>query len=514
MSSKRETETTHSDTMQLTVRTGDEVSDVFVLDSRGRLIERGQGPHATFDLERGIYRVKVRCGAEYHERAAALLESPGHEVRFDATPIASPVPVEGSIWSNASHLAAAVRISGTTAGQPRHTSSIFVMVRDWRRDSSRESRRPRESGPAEGLTLHRTGSADSTPVADIGALAERGPVGLESRDAWAAFSIDVVPGFYELRLALPDGGTTCQTIVVPPGWHVQYFALTRPCSATHGSEPSSGVREWRADLAGAALLLGRQRKFTPNADSNRLSELGRMALAARSGASTTSSRYPLLGTSLRNRLLHAKFDDPMLGIYAAHLLLLEQTPDVQLLKTAVRNLRRLFGAEHPDVAALTLAAEPEAQATVVAHPPMLRRSWALVIEASLDQAHVLAGDLESVSPSQTWAEGPWLLRHHPTSTQADLDELGLSQFQRALADQIEAMTEGPPRNAPKAMSSRSGGASSGITSRTVVIDPDRERVLARQFSLPRQQLERAVADVARKLPDMSIAFDRSSPRKP
>jgi hypothetical protein len=76
-----------------------------------------------------------------------------------------------------------------------------------------------------------------------------------------------------------------------------------------------------------------------------------------------------------------KLENPMLGILGMHLLLKNQESDTELLQTIIQNLRNLLGDPHPDVEALALRLE-QTGSYVFQSPPMMRRSWSLVVNAT------------------------------------------------------------------------------------------------------------------------------------
>lgn len=127
-------------------------------------------------------------------------------------------------------------------------------------------------------------------------------------------------------------------MVVSEGWQTQVFLFRR----TFGK----GEESRRPDLSEASVLMGRTGSgFYPDRDDERWTELARLALAGNRKAMPSRD-------DLREMLVH-KFEDPMLGIYAAHLLLREPEIRVDLLEIVLGNLFSMLG-EHPDVQALRL----------------------------------------------------------------------------------------------------------------------------------------------------------------
>jgi hypothetical protein len=148
--------------------------------------------------------------------------------------------------------------------------------------------------------------------------------------------------------------------------------------------------------------------FRSDAEDLRLTELARIAL---------TDERPVLGEMLRE-LLVRKFSNPMQGIFGAHLMLLareraeapvrssdlalrpdaaaaQASFDPEMFDTVVSNLRGLVGKNHPDVEALSLACrDPKLRTTAVfTVPPILRRSWTLMVQASNERPDILPAPL-------------------------------------------------------------------------------------------------------------------------
>jgi len=105
----------------------------------------------------------------------------------------------------------------------------------------------------------------------------------------------------------------------------------------------------------------------------------------------------------------------MLGIYAAYLLLdMVQSGrhelDPALLQEAVRTLRSLLKMPHPDVEALAWQAGIGDRSYQFRIPPMLRKSWALITNASADWSDAIPRDsLCAQIADRLIAEDPWLV---------------------------------------------------------------------------------------------------------
>jgi hypothetical protein len=171
----------------------------------------------------------------------------------------------------------------------------------------------------------------------------------------------------------------------------------------------------RIDLSGATVFmapLDRVDRFDPERSQNRLIELARQALA---------SRRQILTPNLRE-MLAQNLDDPTLGIFGGHLLLLDPEPDLELLRLVVGNVRGMLGqAPHPDVEALALRLDPSSVTHVFENPPMLRRSWTLALEASVTRPELVpASSAASTIADRIWGEESWLIWQRPAESQSEV----------------------------------------------------------------------------------------------
>jgi hypothetical protein len=129
----------------------------------------------------------------------------------------------------------------------------------------------------------------------------------------------------------------------------------------------------------------------------RLTELARIALL---------DRRAILSAQDVNALVHGKWENPMLGLYGANLLLVTGEGIIQQLDVIRKNLRGLLG-DHPDVAALDVrAGEPVAPVEV---PPMLRVSWDALVAGTAKRDELIAADsLPGKIAHHLFGTGVWL----------------------------------------------------------------------------------------------------------
>jgi hypothetical protein len=136
-----------------------------------------------------------------------------------------------------------------------------------------------------------------------------------------------------------------------------------------------------------------------------------------------------------DNILGGKFQNPMLGIFGAHLLMLRKPVNPKTLRAIVGILRSLLGKyTHPDVEALALRID-QRSTYEFRIPPMLRRSWKLVINATIRSPMLVPKDTLSASIAHRVYSGePWLLWKSSTPSDEDLEECT-----RILQEQIQSI---------------------------------------------------------------------------
>jgi hypothetical protein len=81
-----------------------------------------------------------------------------------------------------------------------------------------------------------------------------------------------------------------------------------------------------------------------------------------------------------------------------------------LLETVVDNLRRLLGPSHPDVEALAWRVGRGSSDYRFTTPPMLRRSWGIVLDTTVIHPELVPpGSLASSVATRLWSDEPWLI---------------------------------------------------------------------------------------------------------
>lgn len=370
--------------LNLEVETADESAEVFIIDGRFTVVARGIGLLNTFSLSPGIYTVKVRVGLESREEHVVLLNK-SEKVQFLRIHFPSPAPLADTGKTHEHHIGAAVRECQNVHVNKGSGSSIFVFVRDWTSQAKLAAGGKPNSKPHRGLKLL---DAQGKVFVDL----ETESVSDERGDAWAACNVQLNPGIYRLALELSSGDLVEQTLVASKGWQTQVFLLQRG----YGENCS----DRRADLMGASILLSNS-GFNPDDPRKRLVEAARLGLV---------NTRQVLPEHVINRILNGKFENPMLGIFGAHLLLVGKQLKLGLLDIVVTNLRRLLGEnQHPDVEALALRLGTSKTSYIFEHPPMLRRSWWQIVEATIDKQELVPlNSMAARCAEHIWGEEPWL----------------------------------------------------------------------------------------------------------
>jgi hypothetical protein len=266
-------------------------------------------------------------------------------------------------------------------------ASIMVFVREWSVQGNAA-----EGNPAQGLSLL---DSQENLLAEIWKDAELRRDG----DASAAWREDVAPGGYFLRLDMGDADQTVllRPIYVSASHQLQIFCLVAEHIAKDGDQRNT-IR--RPDLANAAIVISTDGSFDPDDRHIRSSQLACNAL--------TQSRDILLPAAI-DELITENFDNPMLGLFTAHLLLTYRQDDTSLFVKVTDKLLPMLGKDHPDLQALWWQRGPEQTlADGRLHVlPMLRASWSLAVNRSIKTLDVLslgtfASKLPRIIPSAPW----------------------------------------------------------------------------------------------------------------
>ncbi|MBI4333237.1 MAG: hypothetical protein HY673_18385 [Chloroflexi bacterium] len=355
MLSSRET----AGNVRLIVEADTAQTEVFVVDGRFRRVAKGLG-RLDAELPPGLYDVKFKAGSAIKVVPIAL--EPGRKeaevIRGPRMDFSSAAPLDATRTTREYHRHYANRLSNEVHHRAGDGSGLFVFARD-----------PEVQGVVNtlsGLTLHDLSGKMLVDFAAAGVTSARTG---DSPNPWGGCSVVVNPGSYRLRVRLSDKESLEQVIATSDHWQTQVFL-------TLGAYVP-GTPERYPDLTGASVFMTRPGMgFNPGGEELRWTELARQGLLNR--RSVVSKRD-------LDEMLWAKFENPMFGIYGAHLLLLAPDPDMRLLETVTGNLYSLVG-DHPDVRALKIYADSRSaksgsQVPYTA-PPMLRSSWDIIVDAT------------------------------------------------------------------------------------------------------------------------------------
>ena len=457
--------------VHLTLTAGSPLAELFLVDHAFNLVHRSVG-QLDVRVAQGVYKVKAQLNDAIAERLVVLNQDQNIDL-LDELSIASPVPLPQTETTHEYHLYPAMQESTAVASTVGRGAKIFLCARRWSgRDAAMHF--VYGSGPPD-LALHL---GDGEQIID---LRRAGHGDLDLEDPMVAATVEVDPGRYFVRWLDESGLTVEQSIEAVEGWQTQVFLL----------EDARAHAFLRRDIS---VLMARH-SFDPDQDDVlRLSEQARAALG---GARKVASR-------LITESLFAKFENPMLGLFGAHLMLIARDAEreaqqeergVKRLRApvtfeqtyfdeAVDNLSRLLGASQADVTALATQAgnrridnlEP------VATPPMLWRSWVLLIEASNERPELL--------PTSTWLKALRFLPHRPFLAWApDRDSKQTAKaWRQAVTPVVQAAmhTQRPvTRGLPEAELGEGGG------------EAEARRRLTSRLLAPRA----AIDDLAGKLPE-------------
>jgi hypothetical protein len=347
--------------VHLHLTAGSQLAEVFLIDHEFALVSRAVG-ELDADVEQGVYKVKAQVGEASAERVVILDKSETIDLSGDLR-IASPVPLDGTARTHDFHMAPAAERSRSVVAGAGGGAQVFLCARRW----SAPELAYDDSTKAPDLSLHQP---SGETIID---LRESGVGDRSLQDPMLTATVDVEPGAYLLRWRDDSGVIAEQSVEAVNGWQTQVFLLEDAKDETH--------------LA-ISVLMG-QGGFDRNDPQARVADDARIALA--------DERR--VASQVITEALFAKFENPMLGLFGAHLMLLARDDEWEqtYFDGVVENLASLLGPNQPDVVALATQGGHRrlAELEPVTSPPMLWRSWLLLIEASNDRPDLL--------PADTWS---------------------------------------------------------------------------------------------------------------
>jgi hypothetical protein len=376
--------------IQLIVHADNPAVHIAVSDGHFTQVAEGLGQMEAL-LAPGLYSVTFKAGSLIHKTYIAL--EPGREpvtITAPALPFATPVPLQQTRTTHPIHEQQAASLSRQIAIDAGSGSQLFVFVRDLEVGDA--------THPAIALTLHDLAGHLLVDLTKYGEYAYED----KQVPPWSGGNIQLHPGLYRLRISLDATDIREQILVTCPGWQTQLFLL-RQATADHPG--------YRANLFdGALFMVPTGTGFDPRRLDFKQTELVRQGL---------SQRRVVITPDDLEQMYWVETSNPMLGVYGAQLLLLASNLDRPLLHKITAALHRMLG-NHPDVAALAgWIGNTEGELLIFNSPPMLRQSWNMIVEASIEQPDIVpANSLSSQIGIYVWEEGAWLIWSVPPPVDA------------------------------------------------------------------------------------------------
>jgi hypothetical protein len=402
---------------------------VELLDQQFIRIERNYG-RLEAEVPPGLYLARCEIGGPAVERLVKVAAGQTVKVEFSETNIyvmPSAAPVPGTV-SRREHYTEAVwnlarRSAPVTVGLGAQLV-LFATRQDF-------AKNPDWNTGALPVNWRGVQLLDSDGRLRLDLPGENGRDYEDRRVGRAGFSTELEPGGYFLKwptIEFGDGRNALQPLWLSAGWITFVFAWASGDSPTPQRD-SVSIHMARIGRLGHAY----------DDETDRINGAAELALA-----SLRTGRRQLGDKDLRT-LLYAKFENPMLGLLGAHMLLQRSAPNTALFTEVCGNLRHLLGA-HPDVDALEyLAAQrlglpPRADLeSKFDFPPMLRDGL-----LGIDDARWRSASEPRLTTTARLArlrllpEGPWTMFWHiAPATTADALSHDVAPFVVAEAEATE-----------------------------------------------------------------------------
>lgn len=392
------------DPVQLRARAEIPTAELTVLDSRFQFVHRGVGA-IDVALPPGAYLLQFKVGTSVVDIPVVL--RPGSRLVEITTPklsTKSPAPI-GSGQAAARYRAFAKQSSHEIGERHDDGGELFVFIRTSTTDL--------KSGRSNDMLFDvQLLDADFTVLMDLRTSGKRSP------DASAVTcNLQLPSGTYLLRYKAVNNQTLEQAVFVSEGWQTQIFASSRDSGDADSVVPNFSDA--------AVSIVPRGAGFDPDDINLVRAESARIALAGgcdvvpeerlREVAAESKQIHATVPSDQVRQMLRSRFQNPMLGIYGAHLMLTSAVRDWDLLREVVKTLKALIG-DHPDVLALTLMPEMESlsEPHVFRLPPMLRNSWTLIVNKSVTQADLVPADAYAAHvANRMWGSSGWLVWNTP-----------------------------------------------------------------------------------------------------
>lgn len=375
-----------------------------IIDGNFRVVERGFGTLQN-ELKPGIYKARARAGNERREEL--FIVEPG-EAAFKVTigPLyfSSPIPLYATSTTQESHEQALL----TTLTSPPLDVELgqgATLLLSIRNPSNLRLHQEHSSTSAEsylhsfkGFYLHNT---DGVLLLNFDEVMQAAP------DYGAAIiHLHMRPGNYVLSYERDVHKQIAMPLPSLPNWKTQIFIDTELPEGHDGfGLPNLADR--------AVMVTPNDFTFNPEDRYFRLAEIARHALM--------QGRCALSHEEVE-KMLEEKSHNPVLGLFAAHLLLLERQPPQGLLYDVIDYVANFVGQDFPDVVALRIALGeiskiPPKLAPSLPFPPLLRSSYDIVARYP---ELLQVGSFMCKVASRLVSQGPWFAWEPAISTKKDL----------------------------------------------------------------------------------------------
>ncbi len=381
----------------VTVAVADLAAALEIVDGGFQVVAKGFG-RIEANLPPGLYKARASVGGAAQERIFAVEEGEGgKEVMLDPVQFASPVPMDGTTTSHEYHQAAVHEAFDRPPLQRGNGAGFFLSLRD---PSEAPFNQTDETIDlyAQSFTGFRLRNATQTLI-DYDQDALR-----DISHGYVVLAAELDPGFYVLQWSSGQYGTLERPVLLAPNWITQLFLMIEPQGET-------GL-PMRPNFADASVQMAPFEFSYPREKYFRLSEIARQSLL---------QGRNIVEREVMNALLHDKFGNPVLGLLAAHLLLLDEKPRLNLLHIVMGNLGAMLGGDFPDMVALRLRLDqlekpqssPPADVSV-SSPPLFKASWDILAQqAALNDAFFPPGSLCRDIADRIVDNGVWLAWRPP-----------------------------------------------------------------------------------------------------
>lgn len=372
----------------------DRAATLEILDGGFQVVAQGFGTLEA-ELAPGLYKARASVGGAVQEQLFAVEEgiSPA-PVRLDPVRFASPVPLNDTTTSHEYHQAAVAEALYEPPLMLGHGAGLLLSLRDPSEAPFTQSppTRPAYERSFDGFCLF---DPAGNLLIDYDQAARRNP-----EYGYAVRNAELNPGGYILRYLQDGRPTVSRPLLLVPGWATQVFILVE--AQGEGELP---MRPNLADCSVQMTPLGYS--GYPREAYFRMTEIARQSLL---------QGRNIVEREVMNTLLHDKFGNPVLGLFAAHLLLLDAEPRLNLLHIVLGNLGAMLGADFPDVLALRLHLhqiehpdQPWPADQRAWFPTLLKASWDILArQAAQDDAFFPADSLCRQMADRVVDNGVWL----------------------------------------------------------------------------------------------------------